>query len=155
MADLVQMIERTGLSLATVMARKEADYGAIIAALGDGELHATGPGTWLAVSDASLDELPDRLRGQASVSDQSGGYIVYRFAGPGARRLLQRGAFIDLDPEAFGPGAVAVTAIAHMGVILWQVDAAPTYDVAIFRSHAESFRHWVEGMIPALAPISA
>ena len=55
MADLVQMIERAGLSLATVMARKETDYGAIIAALGDGELHATGPGTWLAVSDASLD----------------------------------------------------------------------------------------------------
>lgn len=150
MVDPIQMIERTGLSLATVMARKAVDAANIVAALEDVELRSIGPGSWLAVSEYSLDGLSDRLCGLASVSDQSGGYVIYRFAGPDARRLLQRGAFIDLHPDSFGPSSVAVTAIAHMGMILWQVNDTPTYDVAIFRSHAASFHHWVEGVIPAL-----
>ena len=137
MADF-SMTERTGLSLATVMARKGADHAAIMAAACV-PLVATGPGTWLALGDVG-----NRLARLASVSDQSGGYLIYRLAGPDARALLQKGTFIDLHPGAFGPGSSAVTVIAHIGVILWQVDAAPTYEIALFRSFAGSFRHWVE-----------
>jgi sarcosine oxidase subunit gamma len=134
------MIERTGLALATVMARKGADHAAILTAA-DCAMIPTGPGTWLAEGDAEL--LAVRLVGLAHVSDQSGGYIVHRFAGPAARALLQKGVAIDLDPSAFGPGSAAVTGIAHIGVIIWQVDDAPTYDLALFRSFAGSFHHWV------------
>ena len=32
-----------------------------------------------------------------------------------------------------------------MGVTLWQVDDAPTYDIAVFRSLAGSFWKWLDG----------
>lgn len=134
------MTERTGLALATVMARKGADHAAIRFAASC-ELIPAGPGTWLAEGEA--DVLGERLAGLACVSDQSGGYVVLRFTGPSARALLQKGVAIDLDPSVFGPGSAAVTVIAHIGVILRQVDTAPTYDLALFRSFAGSFRHWV------------
>lgn len=146
MADFT-MIERSGLALATVMARKGADHAAIQAAAG-GKMIPTGPGTWLAEGDAEL--LAVRLAGLAYVSDQSGGYIVHRVAGPATRALLQKGVAIDLDPTAFGPGSAAVTVIAHIGVILWQVDDAPTYDLALFRSFAGSFQHWVSAAAQGL-----
>ena len=81
MADFT-MTERTGLSLATVMARKGADHAAILAAAGC-EMIPTGPGTWLAIGKV---DVPPHL---AAVSDQTGGYRVYRFTGPAARALLQ------------------------------------------------------------------
>jgi sarcosine oxidase subunit gamma len=149
------------------MARRGVDAAAIGAALGVSlptrpgtttagalTLIGTGPGNWLAVHAAPpadwAESLRDALTGLASVSDQSGGYRVWRLAGPDARRLLQRGVAIDLDPAAFGAGAAAATQIAHIGVIVWQVDAAPTYDVAHFRSHSNSFRAWFDATAAAL-----
>ncbi len=162
MAEPFTITEHTNLALATIMARKGVDPAAIEAALADTQLIPTGPGTWLAVSYCDPPPYPgegrgpvptpdldpglrrDTLKDLASVSDQSGGYIVYRFSGPAARTLLQRGAFIDLHPSVFGPGSSAVTVIAHIGVILWQADDDTSFDVALFRSFAGSFRHWVE-----------
>jgi sarcosine oxidase subunit gamma len=110
-------------------------------------LVGTGPDSWLAVAEGVMPDwstaLTSRLAGLASVFDQTGGYVVFRIAGPGARTLLQQGAFIDLHPDAFGPGSAATTVIAHIGVTLWQVDTTPTFDVALFRSYASSFRHWI------------
>lgn len=161
MADPVAIEERTGFGLATVMARKGVAPAAIGAALGielrDGPycsaggaivLLGTGPGSWLAQADAPsagwAAGLRDRLGPLASVSDQSGGYVIFRLSGAGARTVLQRGAPIDFHPAAFAPGAVATTVIAHIGVIIRQVDGAPSYDVALFRSFAGSFRHWLD-----------
>ena len=169
MAEPVQIIERVGLTMATVMARKGASPAAIGERLGlapaDGPrvsragalaLIGVGPGVWLAAAEdgRATAELAERLAGLASVSDQSSTYRVLRFTGPGAGRLLQKGAFIDLDPHAFPPGAAAVTVIAHVGVTLWKVDAAPTFDVAVFRSYAGSFQHWIAsagGPVPHLS----
>jgi sarcosine oxidase subunit gamma len=50
---------------------------------------------------------------------------------------------LDLDPSAFSPGDSAVTLAGHVGLVLWQVDGAPTYDVAVFRSYAADFWHWL------------
>jgi sarcosine oxidase subunit gamma len=117
-------------------------------------LIGTGAGTWLAYADDVpplwADALRDRLAGLASVSDQSDGYVVTRLAGEGARTALQRGAAIDFHPEVFGPGSAATTVIAHIGAIIWQIDAQPTYDVAVFRSFADSFRHWLDLTAAAL-----
>ena len=51
---------------------------------------------------------------------------------------------IDLHPRAFKPGDTAVTCVAHIGVQLWQIDDAPTYEFAVARSLAQSFWHWLE-----------
>ena len=160
MAEPVVIEERSGFGLATVMARKGAAPAAIGAALGveprDGPycstgegiaLLGTGPGSWLAYAEAAPADwaagLRDRLGRLASVSDQSGGYVIFRLSGPGARTVLRRGASIDFHPAAFAAGSVATTAIAHIGVVIHQVDDAPSYDILLFRSFAGSFRHWL------------
>jgi sarcosine oxidase subunit gamma len=170
-AEIVSIEQRTGFGLAAIMARR-GDRGAIAAALGCAlpsgpavtepalthvgglRLIGTGPGTWLALSDvgahALAANLTARLAGLASISDQSSGYVLFRISGIGARRLLQRGAAIDFDPAVFGPGSAATTTIAHMGVIVWQVDDAPSYEIALFRSYAGSFRHWLDTAAAAL-----
>jgi heterotetrameric sarcosine oxidase gamma subunit len=166
-ANSLVITEQPGLGLAAVMSRKDVDPAAIGAALGlmppegpgrvgDGRLAliGTGPGTWLALTEApepdwSL-QLAHKLTGLASVSDQSGGYMLFRISGNGARTLLQRGAFIDFHPDVFRPGSAATTVIAHIGVILWQRDDAPTFEVATFRSYAHSFRRWIETAAAAL-----
>ena len=167
MAETVIIQQREGFALATVMARKGMGAIAVGRALGmdlrDGPhttgdaslmLIGTGPGTWLALGESGgglfATDLQARLSGIASVSDQSSGYVIHRLAGPGARTILQRGAAIDLHPSVFGPGSVATTVIAHVGAIFWQVDEAPTYDVAVFRSFAGSFAHWLDATADAL-----
>jgi sarcosine oxidase subunit gamma len=95
-------------------------------------------------------ELAASLAGLASIADQSSSYAVLRIKGVSAREILSRGAFIDFDPSVFGPGSAAVTTISHIGVLIWQVDDAPTYDVALFRSYAGSFWHWMTATCAAL-----
>ncbi len=157
MADRHSIRERPGLGLATVMARRGLDpagldlelpAGPRCAGQGPLTLVGVGPGTWLAVSEAPEATWPEplarRLAGHCSVSDQSGGYVVHRIEGEGAATLLQRGLAIDLHPAVFGAGAAATSVIAHIGVILWRPAAEAVFDLAVFRSHAASFRHWVE-----------
>ena len=149
------------VAFATVMARKGADHALIGKAFGcaapkgpgrtSGDrwsLIGTGPGAWLAVGKTPAadwqEALGRELQGLASVSDQSGAYLVFRIEGARARDLLQRGAFIDLHPEHFGPGSAAVTMIGHVDVILWQSDEPTAFEVAILRSYEASFRHWLD-----------
>ncbi|WP_083216106.1 sarcosine oxidase subunit gamma [Rhizorhabdus dicambivorans] len=159
MADDFALVERSSLGLATVMARKDISAADIGRALGmpmpdgpfestgvDMSLLGTGPGSWLALCEKPgedwADGLAAKLDGLASLSDQSGAYVVFRLGGARARRLLQQGVALDLDPEVFPPHRVAVTMIAHIGVILWRCAARDAFDVAIFRSFATSFRQW-------------
>jgi len=114
----------------------------------------TGPGTWLAASEnPSGDfaaELARTFDGVATVSDQSSGYAVLRIGGARARSVLQSGVPLDLHPQAFAHDACAVTIIAHIGVILWQIDGE-TFEIAFFRSMADSFAHWLGVTIGASA----
>lgn len=159
--DDLKIETRAGLGLAHIMARKGVTAARIGAALGlaapqsparaaneELALIGAGPGVWLAVREDAPEDwaetLAGRLAGLASVSDQSGGYLVLRVSGPAARELIQRGAFIDLDPAVFGPGAAAVTDIAHMGAMLWALEAPDGFEIAIFRSYAASFAHWIQ-----------
>ena len=160
----VVIAERRGLGLATVASRKgqtQALKREVASAYGV-ELPDSsrvvkgpavsfvgyGPGQWLAVSETLANEtlardLGERLRGLASISDQSGGRTVLRLSGPRARAVIAKGLPIDLHPRAFGPGSAATSTISLMGVLLWQVDDAPTYDLAIFRSVSASFWRWL------------
>ena len=167
MADSLVVEQRSDLGMASVMGRNGIDPAAIGRALyiempvgprasfaGRRTVIGTGPGTWLVIEDGAAadfaDALEEELVGLASVSDQSSGYVVQRLSGAGAPLVLQRGAAIDFHPSVFGAGSAATTVIAHIGVIIWQVDARPTYDVATFRSFAGSFRHWLDASAAAL-----
>ena len=160
MAKGMTVREHIGFGLVAIMARKDIAAAAIGDRLGmaapttpawtgNGELAliGTGPGTWLARIDTPAPDRADALAGQldglASVSDVSDSYRLFSLAGDHARHVLRRGAFIDLHPAAFAAGAVAVTVMGHIGVILRQLDEAPTYEIAVFRSTGESFIHWL------------
>ena len=115
-----------------------------------------GPDQWLAVAERGSGsvtgpatgrdlelELKPLLAGLASVVDQSDGRVVVQISGPRARDVLAKGLPIDLHPRAFKANGVAITHASHIGIILWQTDAAPTYEIALFRSFADSFTHWL------------
>lgn len=167
MVDRLTIIPREGLGIASVTALKHVDPAAIGAALGadmpDGPqatlacaraVLGTGPAAWLILAEAAAPDFAETLghalAGLASVADQSSAYVVQRISGPSARKLLQRGAALDFHPDVFRAGSAATTVIAHIGVILWQVDDCPTYDIAIARSYAGSFQHWLELTVKAL-----
>lgn len=155
------------IGLATLMARKNVSAEQIGRALGieapDGlrwttaagaALMGVGPRTWMIQRDRPspfwTEELRQTLDGIASVSDQSSAYRVWRISGLVARTILQRGAAIDFHPDSFSTGSVATTVIAHIGVIIRQLDDQPAYEVATFRSYTNSFRHWLDQAAAAL-----
>lgn len=160
----VSVAERVSLGLASLAVRKgQIDklkasvrdaYGV---ALPDGSTAAsgkvvtfvgTGPGQWLAVSKTLANEdlaadLAAKLRGLASVADQSSGRGVLRLSGPRARDVLAKGLAIDLDPRVFPAGSAATSTLSHMGVLLWREGDAECFDIVLFRSVAESFWRWL------------
>jgi sarcosine oxidase subunit gamma len=158
----VVISERAGLGLATVAARRgaplrvavKASYGVDLpegSAIAHGpqvSFIGYGPGQWLAVSESLASEslagaLAQKLKGLASVSDQSGGRTVFRISGPRARDVLAEGLPIDLDPRSFPLGSAAASTISLMGVQLWQTDDTRSYDIAVFRSVSASFWRWL------------
>jgi heterotetrameric sarcosine oxidase gamma subunit len=108
---------------------------------GAGDITALGigPGRWLFVGQ-TLDQLAP-LSGMASLSDHSDGYAVFEMWGPKVREILAKGVPVDLHPAVF-TGDVAVTIIAHVGAIVWQ-SAPERFSIAVFRSYAGSFWHWL------------
>jgi sarcosine oxidase subunit gamma len=158
----VVISERAGLGLATVAARRgaplrvavKASYGVDLpegSAIAHGpqvSFIGYGPGQWLAVSESLANEalagdLAQKLKGLASISDQSGGRTVFRISGPRARDVLAKGLPIDLDPRSFPLGSAATSTISLMGVQLWQTDDTRSYDIAVFRSVSASFWRWL------------
>ena len=165
MADF-SYIELTGFGLATILPRRSADKNAIDVTLDlplvhdalarqddDLTLLATGPGQWLAYAQVAkpgwVERLEERFAPVAHVIDQSGGYAIFALSGEDAARLLQKGLSIDLAEDAFGVNAVAVSVIAHIGVILHRTGPA-SFHIATFRSFAGSFRHWLDASAASL-----
>lgn len=107
-----------------------------------------GPGQWLVRGSGSFADLAARLAVLAPFAswiDQSHSRAVLRVAGAHARDALAKGFEIDLHPRAFRAGDVAMTQAAGMSAYLWQVDEAPTYEIAVPASFSGSFWHWVSG----------
>ena len=107
------------------------------------------PGGWLAMCEDGGAEfaasLAEALDGVASVSDQSDGLYVVRVSGANVRDVLCKLVPVDLHPREFAVGQVAVTLAAHMPVTMWRLAdsaaGAAVFEIATFRSFAESFRH--------------
>jgi methylglutamate dehydrogenase subunit D len=107
-----------------------------------------GPGRWLArtpvqTGTALEATLRSELSAVASVINQTDGRSVFRIGGPHVRDVLAKGVPIDLDERVFRPADTALTLVGHIGVHLWQVDPAPTYEFAVPRSFAASFCEWL------------
>lgn len=170
----VSILDRRGLGLASVLARKdrtsvlarrvrehlslELPKGAERCAAGSVALAGTGPGAWLASCEnghgsfaTSLHEIIGDL---AAVSDQSAGYAVSRLSGPRVPAILSKLVPLDLDARVFKPGHVATTAAAHVGIVLWRLDeidcALPCFEIAVRRSLAGSF--WDALLTSAMSP---
>ena len=153
-----------GVGLASVLARKGVAGEALLQHAGaDGPVClrdsrytflGVGSGHWLAVQEACPSDFTAALRNRLGdavwIVDQSGAYRVFKIAGAKSRALLQRGVPIDLHPDAFGPDAAASTSIAHMTVLLWRLEGADAFAVAVFRSYEASFRRWIDQTIAAL-----
>jgi sarcosine oxidase subunit gamma len=107
-----------------------------------------GPGQWLALGERTTGPaLEQQLRAAfgdaAAVIDQSHGRTLIRVAGPRARETLAKGMLIDLHPGAFGPGSAAGTVVSYIGTHVWQIDATPTYDLAVASTFALALMEWL------------
>jgi heterotetrameric sarcosine oxidase gamma subunit len=159
---------RNDLGCATVMVRRSAQqqlrqrvkavYGIDLiagprrAASGAIAFLGVGPATWLATQENGGNGFALSLKQAAgdagSVADQTDGYVIHRISGPRVRQTLAKGFPIDLHKDAFAPGDVAVTIVAHIGAILWRLDdlpdGLPVFEIAVLRSLVESFRRWLD-----------
>jgi sarcosine oxidase subunit gamma len=107
-----------------------------------------GPGRWLAMAqrisaEALLKQMREQFGELASVIDQSDARILVRLAGPNARDVLAKGVLIDLHPRAFAVGDAALTSIGHVRAHFWQTEVTPVYEIAVMRSYAAAFWHWL------------
>lgn len=116
-------------------------------ASGDIAFVGTGPGAWLAVQRSVGNSLAQTLVKSvgrlASVVDQTGGYAVLNLSGPRVRDALSKVIPVDIRPQSFVVGDAASTVAAHIGAMMWRLndDSAglPVFEIAVFRSLAESF----------------
>ena len=91
--------------------------------------------------------------GLAAVCDQSDAYVIFELTGKCVRPALAKGVPVDLHPKSFTSGDIAVTNVAHINVVLWQLasPAAPAiasslttcFCVAVPRSYAGSFTEFL------------
>ncbi len=165
----VLMRELVGLALVTVIARShlsaglrdavrnafacELSNGPGATRAGDIQFLWCGPYTWLARAEAQLvpnliERLVKAIGRHAALTNQSDGRAVVRLSGIRARDSLAKLCGIDLHPRSFGCDSVALTNIAHLSGVIWQVDETPTYEISVFRSFAI---HLYEGIITASA----
>jgi sarcosine oxidase, subunit gamma len=108
-----------------------------------------GPDEWLILTPpgaeaAIIARLTEALAGlRAAVTDVSGNLARLRLAGARARDVLAKGCSLDLHPRRFAAGQCAQTLILRSGVILHQIDDAPSYDMFPRRSFAEYLWLWL------------
>jgi len=160
----ISVSDLAGFGLANVLPRRGIAPDAVGGALGfavvsgpvtsqgrDIALLGTGPNQWLAFADAASPDwagmLGDTLANVAGVVDQSSAYVGWRITGADARQVLQKGLPVDLATIA--PGAVVVSTIAHLGVIV-HCTAPERFDIFVFRSFAINFREWLDASIAAV-----
>ena len=157
----LSIVERTDIAFASVIAKRDqrgtlatacdTAFGLVPpdgprrVAAGALTFAGTGPGQWIASAEADP-SLAIRLRTLlgpfAAVADQSDSRLVLHLCGPQVRDALAKGVPIDLHPEVFKAGDVAVTVAAYIGVQIDRLDAA-TWQLTTPRSTAGSFWSWL------------
>jgi sarcosine oxidase subunit gamma len=158
----VTLQERRGLLMTLLIARKgqvaEARRlaevsgvtlppGPTFTTLGDCTVLWAGPEQWLVVAAppafAQAEDLARVCGPACMVVDQSDARAVVSVLGHRARDALVKGFAVDLHPRVFKPGDTALTPVGGIAAQIWQTDATPSYNIAVPRSYAESFWHWL------------
>ncbi len=106
------------------------------------------PGQWMLVGnekDSSKFEaaIAKKVAGIGYVSQQSASRVCFRVSGPKVRDFMSRGCRLDLGESVTSKGYCAQTPIAQIGVLLHQIDEAPTYDLYVYSGFARAFWHWL------------
>jgi len=83
------------------------------------------------------------LQPSAYLTDQSDTWVSIRVSGPACREALERICPIDLRDESFSVGAVARTAMEHLGTIIYREDDQ-SFVLMSAVSSARSFLHAIE-----------
>lgn len=94
-------------------------------------------------SASDADKLAKIFNGKAYMTNQSDAWIGLSLSGPLARAALERISQLDLHPDSFAQGAVARTAMEHLGVIIWRT-GKDAFTLISATSSAESFLHAIE-----------
>ncbi|MBM3569056.1 MAG: hypothetical protein FJX46_09915 [Alphaproteobacteria bacterium] len=107
---------------------------------GSGTLLWIGPGRWLTIMPVgaaarTLAVLAELNRTRWAVEELGSSRCAIRAGGPMAATLLAQGCAVDFHPQVFAIGAVAVTALHHMGVAIHRLDS-DTWDIYVSRSFA-------------------
>jgi heterotetrameric sarcosine oxidase gamma subunit len=90
--------------------------------------------------DANLPvRLTKSLSGLAAITDQSDQWAIFTLTCPDSRDALARLVPIDVAPEKFQVGALALTRASHFDVRLWRIGKS-TYELAVTRSYEADFR---------------
>ena len=102
-----------------------------------------GPDEWLVRdSESARQKLCDRLRTEtsqthAAIVDVSDYYTIIQIAGDGARDALAAACPLDLHPRTFAAGDHAQSRFGAAGVLLYQRDDKPTFDLQVRWSFAD------------------
>lgn len=141
-ADLSRMVEaRIGVSL--------PERPRIVSGRGNDVIWCC-PDQWLlrAATREGFAAILRDLSPHAAVSDQSHARAALRLTGPRVRDALAKGVMIDLHPDAFAVGDVAITSVAHVGAQFWRRADGPNgavFEIMVPRSFAGSFWSWFVG----------
>lgn len=68
---------------------------------------------------------------------------AFRVSGRHAAQLLMKGVAIDLDEKVFPVGSLFQSSIHDIGVTALRRGAS-SFDLLVYKSFAESFRHWLD-----------
>ncbi|MFT3732459.1 MAG: sarcosine oxidase subunit gamma family protein [Hyphomicrobium sp.] len=107
-----------------------------------------GPDHWLIIDKRSGDadpsaQLAKALHGVASVLDVSDSRTIFRLHKAHPSDALVRSMAIDFEDNAFKPGDVAITQVAHLGLMVWRLPDGSGYEFACARTYARDFFHWL------------
>lgn len=94
------------------------------------------------VQSAPFTELKNKLKGIASLSDQSHGRVTILISGLKARAVLAKGTPVDLHATEFPIGKSALTQMAHVSVHLTRT-GVDEFKLSVFRGFSESFWEWL------------
>jgi methylglutamate dehydrogenase subunit D len=147
--------ERSGIALVGVQARRDGAERLAAAVRREFDIAlptearaiSSGPGRWLVLAEGAPPVLEERLQrvlgDHGAICDQSDGRVLLDLSGPRLLETLAKGVPVDLHPSRFGPGAVALTTVSHVGVQLWRSDTAPQFHLLVPRSYFGSFWNWL------------
>ncbi|MBI1775437.1 MAG: sarcosine oxidase subunit gamma [Proteobacteria bacterium] len=156
----IRISERRGLAIVQVacfdaesVKRAEAASGLPLAAaanrsarLGETSVLWAGPRRWLVVAETAEDlahGLAATLAGAAVVTDLSHARTVLLLSGPRVRDVLAKGSGVDFHARAFPVGHCALTGIAKITAHVHAADAAPSFEVMVYRGYGLAFWEWL------------